>query len=342
MRTTDSKSIIFKTASMCQTPMRVIDHLADAQRPLISFEISPPQRGGDITLLEDVIKRLARFQPPFIDVTSRASEAVYERTPEGIKFRTIRKRPGTIGICALIQRQYNIDAVPHVVCQGFTREETEDFLIELNYLKIQNVLALRGDELNYVKSIQEGKTTNAYAVDLVRQIEAMNRGEYTRASDAQPTSFCIGVAGYPERHAEAPNLRMDIERTKEKVDAGASYVVTQMCFDVDAYVKYVSLCREAGITVPIIPGMKVLTNAGQLRTIPRRFNATIPYELSEPICTAPDAAQAREMGIQGAVCEAERLLEAGAPSLHFYLYQDKDIGAVEEVMGRLKDKKIIH
>src|SRR3984893_4225790 len=252
--------------------MKVIDHLAQSQRPLISLEIIPPLRGGDVKGLLALIDDLVQYQPPFIDITSHAAEVIYEETPQGIQRRVKRKRPGTLGVCALLQNKYQVDAVPHILCLGFTREETEDFLIELKYLGIDNVLAVRGDDSGFQKPLQYGRSINAYAVDLVSQIAAMNRGRYLEEHllDAEPSSFCIGVGGYPEKHVEAPNLQLDVRRAKEKVEAGADYVVTQMFFDNAPYFRYLELARGMGVAAPIIPGLKILTSQPVLRRHPAR------------------------------------------------------------------------
>jgi methylenetetrahydrofolate reductase (NADPH) len=314
--------------------MKVIDHLAQATRPLISFEIIPPLRGGDVRGLLELIDQLVAFEPPFIDITSHAAQVVYEETPEGLKKRVKRKRPGTLGVCALIQNKYDIDAVPHVLCTGFTREETEDFLIELRYLGIDNVLAIRGDESGYDKPLRDGRTANRRAVDLVEQIAAMNHGHYLEQDllDADPTAFCVGVAGYPERHFEAPNLLSDVRHTKAKVEAGADYVVTQMFFDNQHYFRYLDLCRQQGITAPIIPGLKILTTKAQLTSIPRTFYAEIPADLADAIVAAkPD--QVLDVGVEWAARQARELLEAGVPSLHFYVMANAE--AVRRVLERL-------
>ena len=214
--------------------MKVIDHLTNATQTLISFEIIPPKRGGNITNLLNALEDLVKYKPPFIDITSHAAEVMYEETPSGdFRMKIKRKRPGTLGICALIQNKYNIDAVPHVICQGFTKEETEDFLIELHYLGIENVLAVRGDESAFNKPIKYGRSANVRAYDLVKQISDLNKGKYLEDSllDAEPMKFGIGIGGYPEKHFEAPNLQIDINYTKEKVKAGAEYIVTQMFYD---------------------------------------------------------------------------------------------------------------
>lgn len=315
--------------------MKVIEHLNNAVNPLISFELIPPKRGGDIRGLLSVLDDISKFNPPFIDITSHAAEVFYEETPTGIKKKVKRKRPGTLGICALIQNKYNIDAVPHVISKGFTREETEDFLIELNYLQIQNVLAIRGDDSGYEKPIPEGKSKNPYAVDLVKQIINMNNGKYLEDSllDARPTDFCIGVGGYPEKHFEAPNLKTDIKYVKEKVDAGAEYIVTQMFYDNRHYFNYVDQCREIGIDVPIIPGLKVLTSKAHLTSVPKNFFLNIPDELSDEIMAAKPE-QVLDIGVEWAAKQVEELLNANVKSIHFYVMQNSK--PILKLMERLK------
>ena len=315
--------------------MKVSEHLARAGSPPISFEIIPPLRGGNIRSLMALIEDLVQFRPPFIDITSHAAEVVYEETADGIRRRVKRKRPGTLGVCALIQNKWQIDAVPHVLCLGFTREETEDFLIELRYLGIDNVLAVRGDESGYQKPLRDGKTANEFAVDLVRQVQDMNRGRYlaTDLLDAEPARFEVGISGYPEKHFEAPNLETDIRRTKEKIDAGAAYIVTQMFFDNRRYFDYVAKCRAAGIEAPIIPGLKILTAKAQLASIPRNFYVDIPAALSDEASAVADE-RVLEVGVEWALAQAEELLARGAPSLHFYVMSSST--AVKKVMSRLK------
>ncbi len=299
--------------------MRVTEHLAHADRPLISFEIIPPLRGGNLRDLLRLIEDLARHEPPFIDITSHAAQVVYEETSHGLQRRIKRKRPGTLGVCALIQNKLGIDAVPHVLCEGFTREETEDFLIELRYLGIDNVLAIRGDESGYKKRLDHGRSRNEHATDLIGQIAAMNRGIYLEElADADPTSFCIGAAGYPEKHFEAPNRESDIRWVKAKVDAGAHYIVTQMFFDNARYLEFVAACRAAGVSVPIIPGLKILTSRAQLRSIPSIFHCDIPVALADAIAAAPDG-RVEDVGVAWATEQARGLLDAGVPSLHWYV-----------------------
>jgi len=315
--------------------MKVTDHLEKAKRPLISFEIIPPLRGGNLQKLLALIDDLEKYKPPFIDITSHAAEVIYEETSDGIRRKVKRKRPGTLGVCALIQNKYQIDAVPHVLCQGFTREETEDYLIELKYLGIDNVLAVRGDDSGYKKPLQHGRSANRHALDLVQQIMGMNRGQYVEEGllDAEPSSFCVGVAGYPEKHFEAPNLASDIRWAKAKVGAGAEYIVTQMFFDNRHYFEYLEGCREAGIDVPVIPGLKILTTQRQLRSIPRTFYAEIPRELSEAVEAAKDDREVHEAGVDWARRQVEELLEADVPAVHFYVMQSSD--AIRELMTRL-------
>jgi methylenetetrahydrofolate reductase (NADPH) len=268
--------------------MKVIEHLEKAKEPFISFELIPPKRGGDIKTLLAVLDEIVKYRPPYIDITSHSAEVVYEETPAGIRKKIKRKRPGTLGICALIQNKYNIDAVPHVLSKGFTREETEDFLIELNYLGIENLLAVRGDDTGFDKPVPEGRSVNRLTADLVRQICAMNGGKYLEENllDAKPTNFCVGVGGYPEKHFEAPNIKTDIKYAKEKIEAGAEYIVTQLFYDNSVYFKYVELCRQEGITVPIIPGIKILTNRSHLINVPKNFYVSLPDQLVDEVMSA--------------------------------------------------------
>lgn len=315
--------------------MKVTEHLERASAPLISFEIIPPLRGGNVQHLLALIEDLVQFRPPFIDITSHPAEVIYEETAQGFQRRVKRKRPGTLGVCALIQNKWDVDAVPHILCRGFTREETEDFLIELRYLGIDNVLAIRGDDSGYKKPLQFGRSANLYALDLVRQIADMNRGKYLEDEllDAEPSAFCVGVAGYPEKHFEAPNLLTDIRRAKEKIEAGAEYIVTQMFFDNPAYFEYVDRCREEGIEAPIIPGIKILTSRKQLTSVPRVFHVDIPEELSLEVENVP-AERAEDVGVEWALEQSRELLEAGVPAIHFYVMQSTR--AIQKLMRKLK------
>lgn len=315
--------------------MKVIEHLDRAKEPLISFELIPPKRGGDINSLLAVLEDIVKYRPPFIDITSHAAEVYYDETPQGIKKIIKRKRPGTLGICALIQNKYNIDAVPHVLTKGFTREETEDFLIELNYLGIQNVLAIRGDDSGYNKPIPVGKSVNLYASDLVRQMMDMNHGKFLEENllDAKPTEFCVGVSGYPEKHFEAPNLKTDVKYVKDKIEAGAEYVVTQMFYDNKHYFEFVDLCKQTGISAPIIPGLKILTSKVQLHTIPRNFYVSIPETLADEVMAAKPE-HVLDIGVEWAAKQVEELLNKNVPSVHFYIMQNSK--PIVKLMERLK------
>lgn len=300
--------------------MKVIEHYEGASGPLLSYEIIPPKRGGSIEALLEIVEALLPFEPPFIDVTAHAAEAYFEEMPDGtIRRHVKRKRPGTLGLCAALQHRYKIDAVPHLLCQGFTREETEDALIELHYLGIRNVLAIRGDEAQRPMPERADRSRNQYARDLVAQVAAMNAGHFLEELvDVRPTEFCIGVAGYPEKHADAPNKTWDVLNLKRKVDAGAEYVVTQMFFDNRHYHEFVSRCREVGITVPIVPGLKLLTTKGHLQSLPRTFGTEIPEALAAEV-EAARPEHVADIGVEWARQQSEELLEAGVPGLHFYI-----------------------
>lgn len=299
--------------------MKVTEHYNKAKNPLLSFEIIPPKRGGSARQIFDLIEMLIPFNPPFIDVTSHTAESYIEELNDGTIKRYIRrKRPGTIGLSAAILNRFGIDPVPHILCNGFTKEETEDALIELNYLGIHNVLAIRGDEKNVKKADSLGRATNGHASDLIHQIEDMNKGSYLEnIMDPVATDFCIGVAGYPEKHFEAPNLTKDIEKLKEKIEAGADYIVTQMFFNNAAYFDFVEKSRSAGINVPIIPGLKVFTSESHLINLPKYFHLEIPEELTQMVHDSPK--HVRQIGIEWAAKQTAQLLEKGVPGVHFYI-----------------------
>ncbi len=306
--------------------MKICEILDQATETLMSYEIIPPKRGSSAEHIMRIVSDLVEFDPPFIDVTSHSAQVYYEEMPTGGWRRHIkRKRPGTLGLCAAIKHRYNIEPVPHLLCSGFTREETEDALIELNYLGIQNVMALRGDGLEHKKPVSPDRTVNAYAVDLVHQIHEMNQGVYTEdIMDAAPTEFCIGVAGYPEKHYEAPNLTWDILNLKRKVDAGAQFITTQMFFDNQRYFDFVERCRDVGITIPIIPGLKILTHKGQLQSLPSKFYVEIPEALAAEV-EAADPRHVPEIGVEWAMRQVEELMNANLPCVHFYIIQTADV-----------------
>jgi methylenetetrahydrofolate reductase (NADPH) len=302
--------------------MKVTEHYDRAGGPLVSFEIIPPRRGGSVEGILGLVHDLVPFAPPFIDVTSHSAEASYEEMPDGtVRRQTKRKRPGTIGLCAAIQHRFGIDAVPHVLCRGFTREETEDALIELHYLGIHNVLAVRGDDKGFDKAERTDRSRNEYASDLVAQVASMNRGRFLEdLLDAAPTDFCVGVGGYPEKHGDAPNKTWDVLNLKRKVDAGADYVVTQMFFDNAHFFDYVARCRAVGITVPIVPGIKVLTSKAQLHSLPKAFQTEIPEALAAEVeAAAPE--RVADVGVEWARQQSDELLAAGVPGIHYYLMQ---------------------
>ena len=302
--------------------MKVIEHLNNATEPLFSYEIVPPPRGKTVKEVVEIVKDLEPLNPPWIDVTAHPAGAFYNEKNDGsVERRIYKKRPGTVGICGIIQNRFKIDTVTHLLCNGFTKEETEDALIELQYLGIENVLALRGDGLNYTKKVSAGRHINRYAIDLVEQIEELKKGQFMdELSGAEPLDFCTGVAGYPEKHFEAPNIKFDLMWLKKKIDAGAEYITTQMFFDNKHYWNFVELCREEGINVPIIPGIKILKSVKQLQTIPRNFYINFPDELVDEVMASPD--HVKEIGKEWAFKQAEDLVKGGAPCVHFYIMND--------------------
>ncbi|MCB9235413.1 MAG: methylenetetrahydrofolate reductase [Bacteroidia bacterium] len=303
--------------------MKVIEHIERATGPMVSVEIIPPRRGGSAQKIHQAIESLQPFNPPFIDVTSHSAEIIWEEMSDGsFKKRIKRKSPGTFGLCAAIKYKYNIDPVPHILCAGFTREETEDALIELNYLGIENILAIKGDA-KYRKPIAADRSVNNYASDLVSQVNRMNQGKYLdELIDVTPTEFCIGVAAYPEKHFESPNKKFDVSILKKKQDLGAHYAVTQMFFNNEHYYEYVRQAREAGITIPIIPGLKILTSKSQLSSIPRAFHVDIPEEITEKMLAAKTREEEVKVGIEWALKQSVDLLEKGINNLHYYVMQN--------------------
>ena len=301
--------------------MKITEHLANAGKTLFSFEILPPLKGENIHNLFNHIDPFMEFNPPFIDVTYHREEFVYKKRENGLlEKKSIRKRPGTVGICAAIKNKYNVDTVPHIICGGFNKEETENALIDLNFLGIDNVLLLQGDAIKTEAVFVPESGGHKYASDLLGQVVDMNQGKYLDEDllNANPTDFCIGVAGYPEKHFAAPNLKTDLKYLKMKVDMGADYIVTQMFFDNTKYFQFVKKCREAGINVPIIPGLKPLTSKRQLNVLPRIFYIDIPEELADAVEGCKDDKQVREVGIAWSVKQSRELMKFGVPVLHYY------------------------
>lgn len=312
--------------------MKVIEHIdrAAGKTPLFSYEIVPPPRGSSAKDIVDVVEKLAILNPPWIDVTSHTSTAHYQEKQDGtIQKRTLRKRPGMLGICGIIQNRFKIDTVAHMLCLGFTKEETEDALIELNFLGIENILALRGDAPNFSKPVRADRSVNGLASELVKQVRDLREGQFLDDLDnSSALHFCVGVAGYPEKHFEAPSLKLDIQNLKKKVDAGADYVVTQMFFDNKKYFNFVEACRAEGIAVPIIPGLKMLKSEAQLRSIPKHFYIDIPDELVDKVTSHPHLAA--QTGKEWMRKQTQELLEAGVPGVHYYILNNVD--AVTEVV----------
>lgn len=301
--------------------MHVTEHLAKAKDTLVSFEILPPLKGKTITSIYDHLDPLMEFKPSWINVTYHRSETMFKKKIDGTFEKVdVRKRPGTVGICAAIMNHYNIDAVPHIICGGFTRRETEDALIDLQFLGIDNALILRGDAAKNESSFEPEPGGNKYAIDLLKQVGQLNQGIYLDEDilNGGKTDFCMGVAGYPEKHFESPNFEIDLIKTKEKVDAGADYIMTQMFFNNQKFLDYVQACRDMGITVPIIPGLKPITNKKQLTILPRIFHVDIPTELSNAINKCKTDAECEQVGTEWLIQQSKELKAAGVPVLHYY------------------------
>jgi len=301
--------------------MKVTEHIAQATKPFFSLEVLPPLKGESIDNLFKHIDPLMEFKPPFIDVTYHREEFVYKKRENGLLEKTsIRKRPGTVGICAAIKHRYDVDTVPHIICGGFTKEETENALIDLNFLGITNVLVLRGDPIKSEPCFVPEPNGHHYAVDLIKQVVNMNHGRYLASEQENvfPTDFCIGAAGYPEKHFEAPNKKADLRYLKQKIDSGANYIVTQMFFDNQKYFDFVETCRNEGINVPIIPGLKPIATKKQLNLIPHRFHVDLPEELILEVVKCKDNEQVKQLGIEWCIQQSKELQKAGIPVLHYY------------------------
>jgi methylenetetrahydrofolate reductase (NADPH) len=301
--------------------MKITEHLKNANETLFSYEILPPLKGQSLKELLEGIEPLMEFKPPFVDVTYHREEYIYKKHPNGLLEKiSTKKRPGTVGICAAIMNRFHIDAVPHLLCGGFTQEETENALIDLNFIGVENVLALRGDAPKSEGKFIPESNGHHYASELVEQIVRMNNGKYLHEETEASfhTDFCIGVAGYPEKHFEAPSMKFDLKHLKDKVEKGAEYIVTQMFFDNQKYFEFVDHVREAGITVPIIPGIKPITTIGQITMLPRTFFLDLPDALMDELEKCKTNAEVREVGIEWSINQCKELIKAKVPSLHFY------------------------
>ena len=307
--------------------MKITEHLKSAKDTLFSIEILPPLKGKSIHSIFDGIDPLMEFKPAFVDVTYHREEYIYKKRDGGyLEKVSIRKRPGTVGICAAIMNKYNVEAVPHIICGGFTREETENALIDLQFLGVDNVLVLRGDSIKTESQFIPEPGGHNYAIDLVKQVRDMNSGLYLddEMKDASPTNFCMRIDGYPEKHFEAPNLYSDMKWLKAKVDAGADYIVTQMFFDNKKYFEFVDLCRKNDINVPIIPGLKILSSRSQLIALPKIFHIDLPQDLFVELEKCKDDKAVKEIGIKWCIEQSKELKKAKVPCLHYYTMGTSD------------------
>jgi len=314
--------------------MKVTEHLKNAKQTLFSFEILPPLKGKSIDSIYNTLDPLMEFNPPFIDVTYHREEYVYKNREDGLLERiSVRKRPGTVGICAAIMNKYDVDTVPHIICGGFNKEETENALIDLDFLGIDNVLVLRGDPIKSETYFTAEEGGHSFASELLKQVNGMNNGIYLDEDlkNSAPTDFCIGVAGYPEKHFEAANMESDIHFLKKKVEAGADYIVTQMFFDNQKYFDFVKFCRENDIDVPIIPGLKPISTQKQLTLLPHRFNLNLPNELVDEVLKCKSNEEVRQVGVEWAINQTKELIDFGAPCVHFYTMGKSD--NVQKIVG---------
>ena len=301
--------------------MQVIEYLAKAKDTLVSFEVLPPLKGRTISYIYEHLDPLMEFKPSWINVTYHRSETIVRKNAAGIDEKVdVRKRPGTVGICAAIMNHYNVDAVPHIICGGFSKRETEDALIDLQFLGIDNVLVLRGDAEKGQKTFVPEHNGNKQAIELLKQVVGLNNGIYLDKDiiNGSKSNFCMGVSGYPEKHFEAPSMEFDLQKAKEKVDAGAQYIMTQMFFDNKKYFEYVDACRSMGINVPIIPGLKPITNKKQLTILPNIFYVDIPTDLSTAMLAATTDEACEQVGTEWLIQQSKELKAAGVPVLHYY------------------------
>ena len=301
--------------------MNVIEKIKSAKKPLFTFELLPPLKGHSLERIYKAIELLLEFEPAYINFTSHRNETTYFERPDGlIERRIVRKRPGTVALAAAVKYKYNVTVVPHILCGGFSKEETENALIEMNFLGINDVLALRGDPPKGSRSFISEKNGHMYTTELIKQIVNLNKGKYLdeKMEEAAPTSFCIGIAGYPEKHFEAPNLKTDLENLKQKVEAGASYIVTQMFFDNQKFFDFRDACRAAGITVPIIPGIKPITALNDKDLLPQTFHIDLPEMLVSELKKCKNDNDAREVGIEWTTMQSKGLLNSEVPGIHYY------------------------
>ena len=301
--------------------MKVTDHINQSDKTLVSFEILPPLKGKGIQSLYSHLDPLMEFNPSFINVTYHSSEHIFKKRADGgFEKVVVRKRPGTESICASIMNKYNVDTVPHLICGGFGINETEDALINLNYLGIDNVLVLRGDAAKNESAFEPEPGGHQFAIDLLKQVKNLNDGVYLEEDlkNTMKTKFCIGVAGYPEKHFEAPNMESDLKHLKAKVDAGADYIITQMFFDNAKYFAFVNACREIGINVPIIPGLKPVYTKKQLTILPKTFHIDLPTPLSEAVQACKTDLDVEKIGEEWMIEQSKELKKAGVPVLHYY------------------------
>jgi methylenetetrahydrofolate reductase (NADPH) len=320
--------------------MKITEHIQLAQKNNktgFSVEILPPVKGQNIQHIFNTLDPLAELNPAFIDVTYHREEYVYKKHPNGLLERkSVRKRPGTVAICAAIQNHYKIDAVPHIICGGFDKEDTENALIELNFLGIDNLLVLRGDPIKTESTFMAEPNGHRYASELLEQIANLNQGKYLDddLQNSSSTDFCIGVAGYPEKHFEAPNFNIDLRYLKKKIDLGADYIVTQMFFDNQKFFDFVDKCRAAGIDVPIIPGLKPITTQSQITALPKTFHVDFPDELANELVAATDNKAVKQIGEEWTIQQCKELIAKGVPILHFYTMSKSDgvVKILQEVL----------
>jgi len=301
--------------------MSVIDKIKNSNGPLFTFELLPPLKGHSIDRAYKAIDRLIEFQPAYINFTTHRNEITYRERPDGLlEKRVTRLRPGTVALAAAVKYKYNITVVPHILCGGFTKEETENVLIEMNFLGIDDVLALRGDPQRGTRTFIPEKEGHTHTYELVKQIINMNHGKYLEETlvDTTPTDFCIGVAGYPEKHVEAPNMQTDFEYLKQKVEAGASYIVTQMFFDNSKFLRFRDECKKTGINVPVIAGLKPISNLNDINLLPQTFHIDVPNDLVSAIRKCKTDKEAREVGIEWTTMQSKELIKEGVPGLHYY------------------------